>query len=586
MSITELRNGSQIAAGPLESSVNCTDSALKPTSLSMLLSILERDPPKSLPMLRSTASKIAEFYGARIDDISFDRVYQMRGQFRRYLETRRYTENSIRSYVNYVRILIQKARSFGWFPGQNLPAEWQQLSALAHKRKCTDAVHYLAQVRKSPKDVTVEDVDCWVEVRLQEGISYELLRDKKGRFWRLLRDSGWTSHVPASIRRVRNYGLSFGEFPQELMNEVDRLLRWKTAEFSPDRPKGAQIRTVTADKIRAKICHLLGYAINIRGLSEIISLQQLVTKEIVSDYVAWCINERGVKGKSLQVHLGRLDVAMRQHPSYSSLNLRWFKTLLQSLPIEPESERRMRKARKYLEYAIAEAIPGKICVERMSAERDDPYQAAVLAMEELLMRLLITLAWRQRNMRECRIGGPRPNLFKAKIPSYIWVDKPSWVQNEERNNPEATFWQLYFTPDEIKTGSKTGKEIHAVLPRPLIRPLEEYLAEFRPRLTRNGDPGTLFVKKDGTALSDKNVTGLVERLSFQYGGKRVNPHLYRDIVAFAWLKEHPKDYLTLSKILWHANINYTIKVYGSQFDESSGVCAMESWIEEREAKEK
>lgn len=246
----------------------------------------------------------------------------------------------------------------------------------------------------------------------------------------------------------------------------------------------------------------------------------------------------------------------------------------------------MRKVKKYLEYLIIEAIPAKICADRLSAAKKRRNQIAVLAMEELLIRWLITLAWRQRNIRECRIGGSNPNLFKAVIQNYIWVDKPSWVQAEQRSNPDAKFWQVHFAPEEIKTGKKTGKSIHLVLPRPLIKPLEEYLAEFRPQLVTKSDPGTLFVKEDGAALSDDNVNELVSRLTLRYGGKRVNPHLFRDIVAFAWLKEHPKDYLTLSKILWHSNINYTIKVYGSQFDESSGVCAMESWIKERGAKEK
>ena len=63
----------------------------------------------------------------------------------------------------------------------------------------------------------------------------------------------------------------------------------------------------------------------------------------------------------------------------------------------------------------------------------------------------------------------------------------------------------------------------------------------------------------------------------------MTPHLFRDIFAYAWLKEHPQDYLTLSKILWHKNINITIDTYGGRFNESSGVCATEAWLEEREA---
>jgi hypothetical protein len=60
--------------------------------------------------------------------------------------------------------------------------------------------------------------------------------------------------------------------------------------------------------------------------------------------------------------------------------------------------------------------------------------------------------------------------------------------------------------------------------------------------------------------------------------------LFRDVIAFKWLKEHPKDYLTLSKMLRHKNVQTTIEIYGAQYNESSGVCAMEAWLEAREAR--
>ena len=153
---------------------------------------------------------------------------------------------------------------------------------------------------------------------------------------------------------------------------------------------------------------------------------------------------------------------------------------------------------------------------------------------------------------------------------------------EEQQNPEAEFWQLRFTCNE----TKTKNDVHAVLPRPLIEPLEEYLREFRTKLLGNSDPCTLFVNEDGNQMSPGQVTIAVSSLTQRYGGRRVTPHLFRDIVAFTWLKEYPKDYLTLSKILWHRNINTTIMKYGSRFNESSGICAMESWLEGREAKSK
>jgi site-specific recombinase XerD len=119
------------------------------------------------------------------------------------------------------------------------------------------------------------------------------------------------------------------------------------------------------------------------------------------------------------------------------------------------------------------------------------------------------------------------------------------------------------------------------VPRPIISLLEEYVTEHRPLLLRGVDYGCLFVTSVGTPMDAQYVENLVSGLTLRYGGRRVTPHLFRDIVAFAWLKTHSKDYLTLSKMLWHKNVSTTINRYGSRFNESSGVCAMETWVEER-----
>jgi len=81
------------------------------------------------------------------------------------------------------------------------------------------------------------------------------------------------------------------------------------------------------------------------------------------------------------------------------------------------------------------------------------------------------------------------------------------------------------------------------------------------------------------------VDKVIGHWTLQYGGVRTTPHLFRDAIAFKWLKEHPKDYLTLSKMLWHKNVQTTIQIYGARFNESSGVCAMEAWLDQRETTE-
>ena len=82
-------------------------------------------------------------------------------------------------------------------------------------------------------------------------------------------------------------------------------------------------------------------------------------------------------------------------------------------------------------------------------------------------------------------------------------------------------------------------------------------------LLRGSDPYTLFLNENGRPMTEDQITVAVGDLTQTFGGKRVTPHTFRDIVAFTWLKEHPEDYLTLSKILWHSNINTTIRLYGT-----------------------
>ena len=74
------------------------------------------------------------------------------------------------------------------------------------------------------------------------------------------------------------------------------------------------------------------------------------------------------------------------------------------------------------------------------------------------------------------------------------------------------------------------------------------------------------------------VTGITVR----YAGKRVNPHLIRDIVAFDWLKKHPGDVLTIQKLLWHTKPDITIRVYGHDFNEAYAVCRVEEYLDEQE----
>jgi integrase len=533
-------------------------------------------------MLRTTCSRIAAYLDMPAEQITIESVSETKPGFRPFLESRKYAENSIRTYVNHARILLNSATQLGWKPTEAVPEGWRGVLALAPERKCTDIVRHFARIRMLPNDVTIEDVDSWVQSSVQRGASYQRAGMKKTWFWRLLRDCGCTEQTPMSLRRETDYGIPMARLSPGLRGEVIEVLKWKQAMYAVGRPKKGRHRAATANNLRQVICGLIGFAVNILGKPDVTSLSQVVQEQVVGGYVEWGINEREIKGESLHYHIRLLSAAMRQHPSYKSLDFSWLKPLMDSIPIEPKSELRQRKAGKYLEYSVVESIPAKIHAGRPAAERKGIDHVALLVMEELLMKWLVTLPWRQRNIRECRINGPKPNLFKRSIPPFSAIDKPQWVLQEEQENPVAEFWQFGFSPDE----TKTGIEIHALLPRQLIGLLEEYLIDFRTHLLRGSDPGTLLVNRSGKPMTKDQMIRTVSDLTLRHGGRRVTPHPFRDIVAYTWLKGHPEDFLTLSKMLWHMNITTTINTYGGRFNESSGVTAMESWLDERDAKSK
>jgi hypothetical protein len=189
------------------------------------------------------------------------------------------------------------------------------------------------------------------------------------------------------------------------------------------------------------------------------------------------------------------------------------------------------------------------------------------------------MVWRSRNVRECRIvcSGDGANLSKKELPLLANIAVPIWAQREWKLNPHQQFWQFYFRKDE----TKTGNEVRGIVPHRLVPLLEEYLEHQRSTLLRGRDPGTLFVNRKGTALTGTQLGLLISDLTLRYSKHRVTPHLFRDVLAFKWLEDHPEDYLTISRALWHRNIETTLQVYGRRFDESHALRRVEEWLDRR-----
>jgi integrase len=273
--------------------------------------------------------------------------------------------------------------------------------------------------------------------------------------------------------------------------------------------------------------------------------------------------------------------ALRTYPLLARHDLHWIPKLISQLPTDCEVKRRESKESRWVPYDVLAGLPDQIREDAETSRCYGEKARAIQARNELLIAWLTVLPWRQRNLRECKIlpsslGG---NIFKEVLPPHCTIARPKWVNDALKRNPSEVFWQFWFRADE----TKTGFPVRGLLPRQLIRRLENYIHNYRPLLVDGTDPGTLFLNDHGRRFSMSYIGTLIEGLTFRYTGRRVNPHLFRDIFADKWLDDHPEDYLTVSKALWHRNIQTTLLIYGRTFDESHGARRVEEWLDKREA---
>jgi integrase len=571
---TNEKNGTQIA---VEEKSGATTA---PITAADLLARINRKVSTQEGMLHSVVARFLEYLGSTPDQVALDTLYNQKNAFFAHLATGRHKKASIRSYRLYFNRLLHRAEEFGWSPPKLvIPPEWQEILDGLARNSTKRIVEFAIRSGRSVISFSEDDLKAWCKERAEAGRSFADAAHECSRFRTAISRGGLSAKIPLVKPRGKRYGVSLDAMHPDLRQEIQSLLAWKQNEIEFDRPEEVQIiRPVSAKRLTEFFSMLTGYVQNIKGRPEVTSLRELVTRDHVAGFTNWAKKERKLKGQSLVTGLGMVYAALRYNPSYSTIDFIWFEKINKSITVDTQDVITDRKAKKYIPYALADSIPGLIRAKKTKLKEPNSRHLAIYARNELLMLWILLLPWRQRNIRELRIGGDNPNLIKAKIRRYSTLSKPKWIAALEEVDPEATFWQIRFAPDE----TKTNHPVQMFLPAELVPLLEDYLSSHRAVLVGGRrDPETLFVNTGGGALDSTQIRSLVKELAFEHTGVPVNPHIYRDVVAFEWLDKHSEDYLTVSKVLWHRNINTTLRIYGSRFDESTGVARMDDWRSNR-----
>lgn len=119
------------------------------------------------------------------------------------------------------------------------------------------------------------------------------------------------------------------------------------------------------------------------------------------------------------------------------------------------------------------------------------------------------------------------------------------------------------------------------------RLMRNYIDKIRPILLHPDDKANpyLFPRQEGGKFeinapyrgSLKRVT----RLLHQHVGVQINPHLYRHLIGWIWLKESMNNLPRVQRLLGHKSLQTTVEYY-AELDDSLVMNGWQTYLEDKE----
>jgi hypothetical protein len=259
-------------------------------------------------------------------------------------------------------------------------------------------------------------------------------------------------------------------------------------------------------------------------------LAEMFTTTNLCDSIDW-LGQRGLLRQGIQRILGSILALAKQFPNLDSGQVRKH---IKQIPREPNHLMRGRKQEKSLPYDALSEIPGKL-QKLIDAGGLSKLDVAWILHDKALISTLHELLLRQLNLRECKM----PNLVWEPLNEKMLRNLiiPDSVRAAYNADPSHTrkFMMLKYKEEETK-GKRAQTE---VLSLDLAATLQAYLDVRQwlleqinaKKLKLEPDRGTLFFNRHGRALKEHNLRSHVMRLTRNYAGKAIPPHLWRDIYA-------------------------------------------------------
>lgn len=306
------------------------------------------------------------------------------------------------------------------------------------------------------------------------------------------------------------------------------------------------MREITYSNNERHILCFLGWLKNIRGWQlESLSLELMADKDLLDEFIAWAINEKGNGygwatkiAVTAQTVVKWLHHRRSQKSKYADIEqLEVLREYTRVLETEHKSEpSRLAIDEKLITFEQCQKVVQhlrKCCAPLQSDGERRPDKGIMRSWQRYLIIALLTYCpIRQREIRELELGR---TLFREPI-------------TDELNN-ERFRYVVRLSPDDHKTGSKTGKGREFELPDHLVADLDEWLNIWRPKVKT--EHNLFFIKlgtnsrKEGVGepLTAKGVSHTVTHIMYKVTSllfkepKRTSPHIFRNI-AITWQRQH------------------------------------------------
>ena len=285
-----------------------------PETLADLLARIERNSTQK-KMVFSVTARFLEYMNSTAEKAPIEALITEKESFISYLKAGKYKASSVKTYRNYINILIRTAEGMGWArPKIVIPPVWQSLLDGTARSSIKPIVLYAIRIGRTPSTLSEDDLSAWQQERAKADYSLEDARGDCSRLRTSVVNSGLSDKFPLIKPRDKRYGVPVAQMHPELRQEVEELLEWKTSDFQLDRPSGARIRPISAKRLSDLLGQLTGYVQNVANKPEVTNIASLVTRDNVARFTTWAKNTRKVKGQSLSTGLGMVFAAVRHNP--------------------------------------------------------------------------------------------------------------------------------------------------------------------------------------------------------------------------------------------------------------------------------